>query len=89
MKLSDVKSNVIYHFIDVTCTRHELQECTNWCTDMFGLSNDQNWAVDTRGGHDITSADIAKSFINNGRLYHLRFRFANADHRTMFMLRWA
>ena len=93
MNIKNARSNPLYHFIEVSGTNDELNECSRWCTETFGLAHDHNWGSERIRNAD-TTRDVLRRLSSDEYRYRFakveyRYRFAKVEHRDWFLLRWS
>lgn len=95
LKLSNVTSNPLYHFVEVECTDDELFECTKWCYEQFGkMTHSHKWDFDRL---DLEAAPerilsilrLRSKGLANPIKHRYRFRFPKLEHRDWFIVRWS
>lgn len=91
MKLSNIKSNPYYHFVDVDDTFAEINEMQNWCTNTFGITHSHLWDMDkiVMGQVESTRQSHNGPFQKTNYTFIYRFRFAKIEHRDWFIVRWS
>jgi hypothetical protein len=90
MVLKNIKSNPYYHFVEVLGTNSEFIEIDKWCQLMFGDTDDRTWWKDVINEEPFVKLHLKlKRNPNYDRVSDFRYRFAKAEHREWFILRWS